>query len=185
MIACNWRRLLVLSNLKLSDTEARNVAAYLFLWSKQVELPKATAASRDEMQAVLNQLNASDAASAAKTLLKQKGCVACHSGLEKAAAPDIAIKNAEAGCMTGKSLPRFALSDSDRHALNAFVKIANLERQPSPFFERQRQLDRAGCVRCHQRDTDAPTAMETIGSTLGGAEPEAAARADRSAPGRR
>ena len=37
------------------------------------------------------------------------------------------------------------------------------------FPARQRHLERAGCVRCHPRDTDRPAPLEAASSKLGGA----------------
>ena len=51
----------------------------------------------------------------------------------------------------------------------AYLEVASKEVHPSPFAVRQGQLARAGCVRCHQRDTDRPPLIEEIGRTLGGA----------------
>src|SRR5207244_1786997 len=42
------------------------------------------------------------------------------------------------------------------------------EKYPSPFAARQERLARAGCVQCHQRDTDRSPPIEVAGSKLGG-----------------
>jgi hypothetical protein len=35
-----------------------------------------------------------------------------------------------------------------------YLQVAASEKYPSPFAERQRRLERAGCAKCHQRDSD-------------------------------
>src|SRR5262249_17266725 len=50
-----------------------------------------------------------------------------------------------------------------------YRKAAEQEKHLSPFADRQNQLARAGCVKCHQRDSDRAPPIEDIGSTLGGA----------------
>lgn len=156
-------------SLQVTEKEAANIAAYLLLWSKPSDTPKEPAPSGNEIQRVLRRLGADDTASAAKSLVVQKGCAACHTGLEKNALPHKPITDFTAGCLRGKSLPHFNLDSAERSALAAFLRIAAKESHSSPFFERQRLLHRAGCVRCHQRDSDLPPPMESIGSTLGGA----------------
>src|SRR5205814_9532018 len=58
---------------------------------------------------------------------------------------------------------------STREAIAAFRSVAAREVHASPFQSRQRLLARLGCVRCHQRNSDRPPPLESIGSTLGGA----------------
>jgi glucose/arabinose dehydrogenase len=65
-------------------------------------------------------------------------------------------------------LPRFTIDSTTRQAIAAYRTVASRERHPSPFEARQRQLERAGCLRCHQRDTDRVPPIEQAGSTLGG-----------------
>src|SRR5262249_35861977 len=54
-------------------------------------------------------------------------------------------------------------------ALATYIPLAAREKYPSPFADRQHRLTQAGCVRCHQRDSDRPPPAEEIGNTLGGA----------------
>src|SRR5205823_5587202 len=55
-----------------------------------------------------------------------------------------------------------------REALDAYLAVAPQEQSPSPVAVRQRQLERAGCVRCHQRDGSRTPPLEEIGRSLGG-----------------
>src|SRR5207248_1792435 len=50
-----------------------------------------------------------------------------------------------------------------------YLNVAAKEKHPSPFADRQRKLERAGCAKCHQRDSDRQPPAEEIGGTLGGA----------------
>src|SRR5204862_6933604 len=43
------------------------------------------------------------------------------------------------------------------------------ERHPSDADARRRAVDRAGCIRCHSRDSERPSPLEEAGSALGGA----------------
>src|SRR5262249_16454405 len=63
---------------------------------------------------------------------------------------------------------RYAFDEPTRAALTAYLAVAGREKHSSPFTARQEQLARAGCVRCHQRDSDRPPPIEQVGTTLGG-----------------
>src|SRR5262249_42440277 len=105
------------------------------------------------------------------TLLREKGCTSCHSGLGPSLPLDVPIKAMEGGCLAERpgSAPRHRLDTATREALAAYLATATRENHPSPFESRQRQLERAGCVRCHQRDSDRPPPIEQAGASLGGA----------------
>lgn len=169
----------------LNANQSRDIAAYLMLWSKPTLIgdmaswklapqgkPSTLAAvqppAEADLAAALKRLDAADARAAGTKLLVQKGCIACHPGLGDAKAEDRPIRRADAGCL-GDSGPRFRLSDAERSSLAVFVKSSADEVHRSPFFERQRLLMRAGCVQCHQRDSDRAPPIEQAGSRLGGA----------------
>src|SRR5262249_7552701 len=113
--------------------------------------------------AALKKLGVRDPSAAASVLLKEKGCTACHTGFGESRPRDVPIK-ADAkqcgGATYGEGIPA---------AFASCRAVAASERTLSPIGERQPRLERAGCVRCRQRDSDRPSAMEEIGSTLGGA----------------
>jgi glucose/arabinose dehydrogenase/cytochrome c551/c552 len=158
--------------LPMPPDTARDIAAYLLVWSgPTADLPAAAPPTPQEIAALVRQLRAPDQASAGPALLHSKGCAACHPGLGATAPLDIPLKRREAGtgCVSGTAVPRFALDPQTRKAIAAYLQIASRERYPSPFATRQRLLQRAGCTRCHQRDSDRPPAIEIVGSTLGGA----------------
>jgi len=156
-------------SLRVTESEARNIAAYLLLWSKPIAAPKHPMPDEGEVAVVLKRLEASDSANAAKKLIFQKNCAACHTGLEKSTTQDIPIQKRDAGCLAGKTLPRFSFAASQNNDLAVYLQFATADKFASPVYERQRRLNRAGCVRCHQRDTDLPPPIEAIGSSLGGA----------------
>jgi mono/diheme cytochrome c family protein len=158
--------------LPLTPEAARNIAAYLLLWAgptrdaKAVEPPSA-----EEINAVQRRLKVRNPAAAGAALVREKRCAACHPGLDATLPADLPLR-AEAedrGCLSAQGLPRFSLDAATKQALLAYQKVAGLEKHPSPFASMQRLLQNAGCVRCHQRDSDRPPPIEAVGSTLGGA----------------
>jgi mono/diheme cytochrome c family protein len=154
--------------LPLTREQSADVAAYLLLWSPAAVEQKAAPPRDEEIEAVRKRLGVKDASAAGAALLREKRCVKCHVGLGPTEPSSVPIKTLE-GCLTGRSGPRFVLNAEQRAALRAYLSIAVHERHPSPFAERQRQLEKAGCVRCHQRDSDKPSPLETASSSLGGA----------------
>src|SRR5262249_61882796 len=66
------------------------------------------------------------------------------------------------------TLPHFSGDEPTRKAVAAYQAVAAREKHPAPFAERQRLLGHLGCVRCHPRDSDRPSPLEAVGSTLGG-----------------
>jgi glucose/arabinose dehydrogenase/cytochrome c551/c552 len=159
--------------LPVTPDAARDIAAYLLLWSKpggahaQTVEPPTVA----EIRAVTRRLSASDIDAAGAALVRQKGCAACHSGLGAVTPSDIPLTAADPsrGCLSGKSVPRFTVDTATREAIAAYQAVATQEKHPSPFAARQRLIAHLGCVRCHQRDSDRPPPIEAIGSTLGSA----------------
>jgi glucose/arabinose dehydrogenase/cytochrome c2 len=155
----------------LTPEAARDIAAYLLLWSKpartraEVEKPP----TGDEIDEVSRRLGVGGRAAAGAALLREKRCAECHPGLGSDPLADVPLKAGEdVGCLSGRSLPRFAVDGPTRKAVAAYRAVAAREKHPSPFAERQRHLERLGCVRCHQRDSDRPPPVEAAGSTLGG-----------------
>lgn len=155
--------------LPVTPAEARDIAAYLLLWSKPSELPAVEAPKPDELHAAFKRLGARDVGTAAAVLLKEKGCTACHTGLGESRPLDIPIKDRTAFIANAKAKYHFEKGDEWAEVIGDYVQFAPKDKHPSPFYERQQRLAKAGCVRCHQRDTDRPAAIEEIGSTLGGA----------------
>jgi mono/diheme cytochrome c family protein len=155
--------------LAVTPAEARDIAAYLLLWSKPSVHAVPEPPTAREIQDAVRRLGTRDPTTAAAVLLREKGCTACHTGLSDSRPRDVPLKSHEGGCLNGKNGPRYSLSAEDRKAVAAYLALAAAERHPSPFVDRQRRLAQAGCVRCHQRDSDRPPPIEEIGSTLGGA----------------
>ena len=148
---------------------ARHIAAYLLLWSKPTSPPAARPPTAEEIRQAQQRFGAHDPTSAAAALIKQKGCSSCHTGLGQSLPLTLPINGTQArGCLSGKTLPHFSFDPSSRSALAAYLKIASREKYPSPFTSGQLRLERAGCVRCHQRDTMRSPPIEEVGSTLGG-----------------
>jgi glucose/arabinose dehydrogenase len=156
----------------LSRSVARDIAAYLLLWSKPVreEAPAIEAPTADEIKEVSRRLAVRGVAAVGSALLREKRCAGCHPGLGESMPADVPLAAADdrRGCLSASSLPRFSADAPTRKALAAYRAVALREKHPSPFASRQRLLEHLGCVRCHQRDSDRPPPLEVAGSTLGG-----------------
>jgi mono/diheme cytochrome c family protein/glucose/arabinose dehydrogenase len=153
----------------LSDGTARDLAAYLSrdatTASPAIEPPAA-----DEVRTVERRLGVAGQRAAADALVREKGCTSCHTGLGDSSPQARALAaRGDRGCLSPAGLPHYAVVPETRKALAAYLDVALREAPPSPFVTRQRQLARAGCVRCHQRDSDRPAPLEAAASTLGGA----------------
>lgn len=152
---------------------ARDIADYLLLWSKSTARAATVAKppTAEEIAKVSRRLGVRGQAATAESLINEKGCARCHSGIGPSIPADvrITIKDDTKGCLTGKGTPRFTIDAATQKTLAAYRAIAPQEKQPSPFAARQRLLDRSGCFRCHQHDSDRAPPLEVIGSTLGGA----------------
>jgi len=148
----------------VSTESARDIAAYLHLWSKPHEAPSEPPAQK-EIDEVARRHRVSGVEAAGRALVREKRCAQCHPGMGDAAPADVAIRKPGDPC----SGPRFSLDEDTRKALQAYLAVAARERHPSPFEERRRLLDRHGCQRCHTRDGSRPPPLEEAASTMGGA----------------
>lgn len=157
--------------LPLAPEMARDIAAYLLLWSKpSPNRPAPEPPTGAEIAEVARRLGVTGRASAAPALLREKGCASCHTGLGQPLPLDIPIKaSATHGCLSDRGPVRFRLDEPTRKALTSYLAGAGRETPPSSFAARRERLERAGCVRCHQRDTDRPPPIEVVGSSLGSA----------------
>ncbi len=157
--------------LPVAQDMARDIAAYVSMWSKPARTEEAIKPpTAEEIAAVSRRLDVRGVAASAAALLREKHCAQCHPGLGESIPADIPLKALDdsRGCLSGRTLPRFSVDAPTRKALAAYRTVAVREKHPSPFASRQRLLDHLGCVRCHQRDSDRPPPIEAIGSTLGG-----------------
>jgi cytochrome c551/c552/glucose/arabinose dehydrogenase len=159
----------------VSPAEGRDIAAYLLLWSKPTAQALPEAPSDAEIGALVRRMGARTRDAAAEMLVKQKGCAACHPGLPASSPQNIALaaKSDDRGCLSGKTLPRFRIDSQTRQQIAAYRRVSAQEKYASAFAERQRLLERSGCLRCHVRDSDRPPAIEQVGSTLGSSMLEA------------
>lgn len=124
-------------------TAARDIAAFVLLWSKPMMADVAESAAAGDGDA----------------LVKEKRCAACHDGPAEnvpIAVPGPVCKGAQ-----------YAMTAAESKDLTAYMAIAAREKHPSPADEKRRALARAGCVRCHALHSDRPTPLEEAGSTLG------------------
>jgi cytochrome c551/c552 len=157
--------------LPLSQKAARDIAAYLLLWSKRMAItPLESPPTLDEIRAVYHRFGVGDRSAVAAKLIQAKGCAQCHPGLEPSTPLDVPLAAGATGrgCLGDKTLPRYSLASQSRQELAAYLAVAADEKYSSPVEARQRLLARAGCVHCHQRDTDSPPPIEVVGSTLAG-----------------
>lgn len=155
--------------LPVNPEAARDIAAYLLLWSKPsparsgAEPPKP-----DELREVARRFPPAYIVPLPVALMREKGCTSCHTGLGDSLPRDVPIKEPAArGCLAANGIPHFTLDPSTHEAITAYLPDAARDQHHSPVAARQRQLQRAGCVRCHQRDSDRPPPIEVAGSTLG------------------
>jgi mono/diheme cytochrome c family protein len=155
--------------LPIASEDARNIAAYLLLWSRPSDLAAVQAPDAKEIQDAVRRLGARDARTAAANLLRDKGCVSCHTGLGESLPRELVVKNVGAGCVGDRPTVRFTFSAETIKSIKAYLAVAAEEKHASPFAARQQRLARAGCVQCHQRDSDRPPPIEEAGSRLGGA----------------
>ncbi len=156
--------------LPVSPDAARDIAAFLLMWSKPSQLPQPPSPTGEEIQTILRRFGAHNPTAAALALIRQKRCAECHPGLGASLPDDVPLtaNKDDRGCLSGRTLPRFAMDSQTHKALTAYRTVASRERYLSRFEARQHQLERAGCLRCHQRDTDRAPPIEQVGSTLGG-----------------
>jgi mono/diheme cytochrome c family protein len=167
--------------LPVPENTARDIAAYLLLWSKPALVPIRDEAlvKPEEIEAVARGLNVNGKQAAGEAVIREKGCARCHPGLEKGpqSVSDFPIRR-QSGCVWGiTTLPRFTLDAQTRRALGLYVGIdpqppgINLPpcaklNVPSAFYNRQRLLRHFKCHRCHQRDEEHSAPIEEIGRTL-------------------
>jgi mono/diheme cytochrome c family protein/glucose/arabinose dehydrogenase len=143
--------------------EARDIAAFLLLWSKPTaSVAAASTPTAEEIAGVAGRLRVVPQ-DVGKALVRDKGCVHCHVGLEDSKPADIPLRSLAAGCLGGTTLPHFTLNEQQRSDLMKFLSRAARERYASPVVERQHLLERASCLRCHQRDRDEAAPLVEIG----------------------
>ncbi|MBM3999701.1 MAG: hypothetical protein FJ297_09220 [Planctomycetes bacterium] len=170
-------------SLPLTPEHARDIAAYLMLWSSPAKTADDPRPSDDELADLRRTLGADSADDLARRVLLARRCHACHAipGGEEPVA-DIPLR---AGATLDRSAPldhclgdrpssdarypRFAMNERQRERLAAYAAVRPEERTMSESDTRSRTLDWLGCARCHQRDTDRAPPIERIGATIGGA----------------
>lgn len=134
-------------NFRLTDDEAKKIAAYLMSASKDLEGATPTG----------------DPAKG-KQLVQSSGCINCHglkldNAFQAPALAAISKESASKGCLANEEsargkAPDFALGDAKRDALLAFnaTDRSSLRRDSLPEFA-ERQIVELRCVACHTRDT--------------------------------
>lgn len=150
--------------LPVTPTEARDIAAYILMWSKLSQPSEVEAPKPEEVQGMIKKVGSRDLNAAAVSLIQVRGCAECHTGLGESRPRDVPIK-----ADVGEKCRKATYPDSANKAFADYRMVARHEKHLSPFADRQNRLARAGCVKCHQRDSDRPPPIEDIGSTLGGA----------------
>src|SRR5262249_54855018 len=115
----------------LTPDAARDIAAYLLLWSKPIrESPEDRRPTAEEIQAVSRRLGVHGMKETATRLLAEKRCAQCHHGLGQGIAADVPLTVADdrKGCLSGRSLPRFTVGESSRKAIAAYRSVAAREK---------------------------------------------------------
>ncbi|MBX3421372.1 MAG: hypothetical protein KF752_07420 [Pirellulaceae bacterium] len=163
--------------------EAVDLAAYLLLWSRPTLLPKMVPPTQAEIIAVLGKLGVNSPSEAAQRLIVDRGCVACHSGLGDTRTMNNPMATQAASAVSDESSSRQNPTSPDTLAncrgarysqsvlqrAQPYLSVAASEHHPSPYSNRQRRLARAGCVKCHQRDSSQRSPLEVVGSAIVGA----------------
>ncbi len=178
----------------MTRESARDIAAFLLRWSddsnrhapdavtgsgaggvpSRLEAEAEQPPSAGEIEAISRRFGARRAGEVATAIIREKRCANCHVGLGPPSATQVPMvpTNESRGCLSDKTLPRFALDESARRAIEAYFAVAAREKYPSPFETRQRIVRHLGCARCHQRDSDRPPPIELAASMLGGSNLE-------------
>jgi|GEM_PF-290976 len=161
--------------LPVSDAQARDIAAYLLLWSKPLAVLKTADVppTEEEVNTMAARLGEkADRLALGAALVREKRCAACHAGIGETQSMSVPLRvseienNKRAGCLGEKHLPSFSMSDRAREEINAFASLAAAERHFSPFEARQQLLRDSACFVCHQLDGDQSPLMEHIGQSL-------------------
>src|SRR5947209_5847657 len=148
---------------------ARDIAASLLLCSNPIRKTEdVKPPTAEEIQTISRRVGGR-AKEAGANLIREKRCAECHPGLGQNIAANVPLADAKRGCLLGQTLPHFKIDDPMWKAIAAYQAVALREKHLSPFAGRQRMIEHLGCVRCHQRDSDRPPAIEAVGSTLGSA----------------
>lgn len=159
-------------SLRLSEKESLDIAAFLLLWSQPSAVEPATQPGEQELIEVMALYRAENLSDAAEKIIQAKRCNACHPGAWPKEVNGVPLPQQwswHQGCLEGQHGPRFAFPQEARQPLQQFLWQGQRELGPSAFLQRQRQLQRRGCLRCHQRDTDESPPLEQVAATLGGA----------------
>jgi len=139
---------------------ADDIVAYLLKESPPAAAGSAESApSPKEIDEVRRRLGVADPAAAGEALLREKNCLPCHTSKPL----DLPLRKVEGGCRGA----RFEMPQDAQRAIGAYLKVASLERHPSPFEARRQLLSKHECFRCHQRDGDRPALIEATGARVG------------------
>jgi mono/diheme cytochrome c family protein len=144
---------------RLSDPEARRIAAFLIANSK----PPAGEPPRPEL------------APKGRDLVQTTGCLNCHTlELENhfTTRPLGEVRLWDGGCLApqplaGTRVPHYALSDADRRALREFAEAGfdSLTRHVDAEFA-ARQVKNLNCAGCHDRQLDSVPPLDMLGGKI-------------------
>jgi mono/diheme cytochrome c family protein len=144
---------------RLSDSEARRIAAFLLANSK----PPAGEPPRPEL------------APKGRDLVQTTGCLNCHTlELENhfTTRPLGELKLWDGGCLApqplaGTRVPHYAFSDADRRALREFAEAGfdSLTRHVDAEFA-ARQVKNLNCAGCHDRQLDSVPPLDVLGGKI-------------------
>ena len=161
--------------LPVTPDEARDIAAYLLLWSKPTELARGR--SRRRRRSCRRRSAGSERAirrAAAAVLLRRRAvpratpASAIHA---RATCRSTTGQVEYGGCFhDGDGVALFTDAAARRAVCSGVPQGGRAGEAPVAVLRAAAAARSApGCVRCHQRDSDRPPPIEEIGSTLGGA----------------
>src|SRR5262249_51903614 len=112
--------------LPLEPSSARDIAAFLLLWSKPAELEAPKPPTAEEINAVAQRLKVRGAAKAGAALVREKRCTESHAGIGQPQAADVPIKATDdtRGCLSGKTRPRYQVNAATAKAIAAYRAVA-------------------------------------------------------------
>ena len=156
--------------LPVSNAQARDIVAYLLLWSKPSQLPAIEPPSGEGIQDTVRRLGDSRCTNRGRESAPREGLYFLSHRAWRFSAARRADPVRRCGLPGRQERPTL---HADRRSTPEISRLSfrgtSREKYLSPYFTRQVKLARAGCTQCHQRDSDRLAPIEEAGSKLGGA----------------
>ncbi len=149
---------------------ARNLAAYLLTTAGKPSVdvtttpqPLLAEPAQSTIEATVRRLGVGTANDAGRALSELYGCRQCHPGLDESPVRSLPIRDLQGGCLSARANRRFHLSTNQIRSLQARLQAGPERGHHSTRYHREVLWERAGCQKCHARDTDRSSPLEIIG----------------------